>query len=229
MVLALVSFTVAACDSDILDVDVDLAAQAYTADFGASPGTIPEIACDPATVGTCLEGQSLVGETPNADVSVEAGCDGASRRCFAQAHARVAQEVNVLQDDAFVTKVARRAVAAVRRVDLAYEVPVNTLTFAVPRVDVYVGPAGTFTEADPGVTMVGSLETIAAGETFVGDRRHLVLEDGSPARDLIEERIQAKQPFVFVLVAAPRMEAGSPMPGGAFSITVYPRLGLGLR
>jgi hypothetical protein len=230
--LALIVVSIAACDTDILDVDVDLAPQSYAADFGASAGTVPVVACDPATTGTCLEGQTLVGSTsvrPTAEVAVEAGCDPASQRCFARAEARLSQEVNVLQDEAFVTKVARKAVSAVRRVDLSYEVPVNTLTFDVPQVDVYVGPGGSLTETDPGVVAVGSLEGITAGATFVGTRRHLVLEDGSAARGLIEERIQSKQPFVFVLVAAPRMEAGAPMPGGAFSITFYPRLSLGLR
>jgi hypothetical protein len=232
--LVLFSASLAACDSDILDVDVDLAPQSYSADFGASSGSVPVLACDPATAGTCLEGQSFGGTTtggPVAGVEVEAACDAGSQHCFAQARARLAQEVNVLQDDAFVTKVERRAVSAVRRVDLGYDVPLNTLTFDVPQVDVYVGPAGSVTETDPGVVMVGSLAAITAGTTFVAvsDRRHLVLEDGSAARALIEERIQAKQAFAFVLVAAPRMEAGAPMPGGAFTINFYTRLSLGLR
>jgi hypothetical protein len=225
-------FAIAACDTDILDVDVDLAAQSYAADFGPSPGTIPDIACDPAMTGMCLEGQTLVGTPPAgplSEVRVEAGCDPATRSCFAQAEARAWQEVNVLQDEAFTTRVARRAVSAVRRVDLGYEVPVNTLTFDLPRVDVYVGPGGTVAETDAGVVMVGSLDAVAASTTFVTTRRHLVLEDGSSARALIEERIQAQQPFVFVLVAAPRMESGAPMPGGAFTIVFHPRLSLGLR
>ena len=231
--VALFSLSIAACDSDILDVDVDLAAQSYAADFGPSPGMVPVVTCDSASAGACLEGQGVGASTVDqgVEVSVESGCDPASQRCFAQARARLSQEVNVLQDDAFVTKVARRAVSAVRKVDLAYDVPMNTLTFDVPAVDVYVGPPGSLAETDPGVVMIGTLETITAGTTFVAvsERRHLVLEDGSPARDLIEEHIQAKQPFVFVLVTAPRMEAGDPVPGGAFTIDVYVRLSLGLR
>jgi hypothetical protein len=232
LTFSLCSLAIAACDSDILDVDVDLMPQSYAADFGPSQGNIPAIACDPSTAGTCLEGQTLVDAStvgPTTEVHVEAGCDPSTLRCFALAEARLSQEVNVLQDDAFVTKVARRAVSAVRRVDLAYEVPVNTLTFDVPRVDVYVGPGGTVVETDPGVVAVGSLDNIPASATIVGNRRHLVLEDNSPARALIEELIQAKQPFVFVLVAAPRMESGAPLPGGAFTVTFYPRLSLGLR
>ncbi|HEX4404977.1 MAG TPA: hypothetical protein VH560_09125 [Polyangia bacterium] len=183
----------------------------------------------PAVCGT---GQTLAVMTADgapADVSVDVGCDATTSRCFAQANARLSYELDVLQDDAFVTKVERRAISVVRSIDLAYTLPTNTLTFDVPRIDVYVGPVGSKTETDPGVVLVDSVQSITAGSTFGDDaRRHLTLADDSPARTLIASSIQAKAPFVFVLVTAPRLDAGAPVPGGAFEIDVYPTLGLGL-
>jgi hypothetical protein len=223
---------VAACDADVFDVDVDLAPHAYQADFGPSGGTIPTAACDPTMPMVCGLGQTLAVTTADGappDVSAQVGCDATSARCYAEAHARLAYELDVLQDDDFVTKVERRAISVVRSIDLAYTVPTNTLTFDVPRIDVYVGPPGTKTEADPGVALVDSVTTIPAGQTFVDPRRHLTLADGSAARSLVEQSIQAEQPFVFVLVTAPRLEAGAPLPGGAFELDIYPTLTLGLR
>jgi hypothetical protein len=233
--LGFVVFGASACNVDVFDVNVPLSPHAYQADFGASSGTIPTVACDPTmpTMPTvCGTGQTLAVTTTDgapADVSVDVGCDATTSRCFAEAHARLTYELDVLQDDAFVTKVERRAISVVQSVDLAYTLPTNTLTFDVPRIDVYVGPVGSKTETDPGVVLVDSVQSITPGLTFGDDaRRHLALADDSPARALIVSSIQAKTPFVFVLATAPRLEAGTPVPGGAFEIDVYPTLGLGL-
>jgi hypothetical protein len=229
--LGLAAASVVACNPDITDVDIALASHAYVADFGPSSGTIPTVACDPTMPASCGGGQTLAVTTSSAapaDVSVDLGCDATTSRCFAEAHARLTYELDVLQDDAFVPRVERDVVPVVRGVDLAYSIPMNTLTFEVPRVDVYVGPAGTQAETDMGVVLVDSVSSIAAGATFVDDRRYLTVADGSPARMLIVQSIEAKQPFVFVLVTAPRLEAGAPVPGGAFELDIYPTVGLGL-
>jgi hypothetical protein len=219
-----------ACSSDIFDIDVDLSPHPFRADFGPSSGTIPTAACDPVMPGLCGSAQVLAVTTSDgspADVNVNVGCDSGTRRCFAEAHARLVYELDVLQDDAFVTKVERRAISFVRMLDIAYTMPTNTLTFAVPRVDVYVGPAGSRTESDAGVSIVDGISSIGAGETFVDEQRHLTLSDGSAARTLIEQSIQAKKPFVFMLVTAPRLEGGAPAPGGAFEIDLLPKVRLG--
>lgn len=229
--LALASTGLVACRTDVFDVDVALAPHAYAADFGPSSGTIPTVACDPAMPSACGAAPMVAATAAvpaMTDVSVALGCDSTTSRCFAEAHARLVYELDVLQDDAFVTKVERHAISVVQSVDLAYTLPTNTLTFDVPRVDVYVGPAGATKETDAGVVLVDSISSIAAGTTFVTDRRHLMLAEGSAARALIVASIQAKQPFAFVVVTAPRAEAGSPVPGGAFEIDIYPTVGLGL-
>jgi hypothetical protein len=230
--LGLVALGASACSVDVFDVDVPLSPHAYQADFGTSSGMIPTVACDATMPTVCGTGQTLAVTTTDgapADVSVDIGCDATTSRCFAEAHALLTYELDVLQDDAFVTKVERRAISVVRSVDLAYTLPTNTLTFDVPRIDVYVGPVGTKAETDPGVVLVDSVQSITAGLTFGDDaRRHLTLADDSPARTLIASSIQSKTPFVFVLVTAPRLDAGAPVPGGAFEIDIYPTLGLGL-
>jgi hypothetical protein len=228
--LAPVVVILAACSSDVFDVDVALSSHPFNADFSPSNGTIPTITCDPTMPGLCGLGQVLAVTTSDgspADVNVDVGCDSGTNRCFAEAHARLVYELDVLQDDAFVTKVERRAISFVRMLDIAYTMPTNTLTFAVPRVDVYVGPMGARTESDAGVSIVDSITSIGAGTTFVDEPRHLMLADGSPARTLIEQNVQSKTPFVFMLVTAPRLEAGAPAPGGAFEIDLVPTVRLG--
>jgi hypothetical protein len=105
--------------------------------------------------------------------------------------------------------------------------PRNSLTFAVPRIDIFVGPAGTKTETDPGVVIVDSISTGAPLEIFT-EPRHLTVADGSAARALIENSIQARKSFVFVVATVMRLDAGTPAPGGTFEIDLLPKIRVGL-
>jgi hypothetical protein len=213
----------------LFDFDVDLAQQTFTLDFGQQTGTMPAIACD-ASAGAC-------GSAPTFDVSgtagvpstvdVTLGCDGASHQCYALVNARAAQTVAVLQDDNFSSKVARHSLSLVTLSDVAYTIPVNTLTFDIPQADVYAGPAGSTRETDPGVALLGTTQPIMAG-TPTTTTQHMTINDDSPARPVIEHAVENKQDFVFIVVASPRMNAGNPVPAGSIQIVVSPKLKVGL-
>lgn len=220
----------AGCSGDDSDVTVELGAEAYDADFGCTNGTVSTVICDPASPSVCTgltvdADATPVAATP-ADVAVTRGCDASTDRCFAHVNARIVYPVNVLHDDNFVTSVAQRSISIVRLADLAYTVPINTTTFEVPAVDIYVGPAGTARETDPGVVLVGTTSPLPPG-TPVTTPMHLTIEDGSPGRTLIEQSIQAEQTFVFVLALAPRIAAGGRIPAGAIEVDLFPQLALG--
>ncbi|HXU05146.1 MAG TPA: hypothetical protein VN903_29495 [Polyangia bacterium] len=216
----------------IFDFDVDLQKQTFTLDFGQQTGTMPSISCD-ASAGACDGGAGTLNFNTSATagvpstVEVTLGCDDSTRLCFAQANARASQTVSVLQDDAFVTKVERHALGLVKLADIAYTIPSNTLTFDIPHVDVYAGPAGSTRETDPGVALVGTTQPIAAGTTSE-TAQHLIVDDNSPARPVIEHAVENKQDFVFIVVASPRVSAGSPAPAGAIQIDIAPKLTVGL-
>jgi hypothetical protein len=230
-VLAITSLLAAAgCSSDIFDVEVALATEAYRADFGTATGTIPVVACDPASSDLCSDA-SVVGVNTSAigmpvGVEISPGCDDTTARCFVQANARIAYPVDVLQDDAFLRAVASRTVTFVRVADVAYAVPANSLTFDVPQVDIYVGPAGTTQETDPGVVAVGSTPALPAGATLTDG--HITVDDASPARSTIEDNIRNQRPLVFLMVFSPRLDSGAAIPAGALQVDVSPRLLIGL-
>ena len=223
------------CSSDIFDVSVLLSAETFSMPFGSSTGTIPAEACDPSKVDSCGPAQTLSlgsaapGGGTGGDVTLALACDPSNTHCYAQANARAAYTVDVLQDESFTSRVGRRAVTLVRMLDVAYTIPTNTTTFDFPEIDIYVGPAGSQLTSDPGVVLVDTIPTVAAGTTVTDDPRHLVLADGSPARTLIETNVRAKTPFVFIASTAPRLESGAPLPGGTLVIVMQPLLGLGVR
>lgn len=217
------------CNPDIFDVSVSLAHESYPIDFGNSMGAIPTAPCSAGDTTVCGTSQTTTLDGNAGQVTLGLACDGSKNLCYAQANAAVAATVDVLQDDSFTSAVGRRAVSVVRMLDLQYAVPTNTTTFTLPEVDVYVGPAGSRTATDPGVVFVDKIPPIAAGTTFTGSPRHLTVGDGSPARNLIESNIRNEAPFVFVVTAAPRLEAGDVLPAGKVVVDVQPILGLGLR
>jgi hypothetical protein len=213
----------------LFDFDVDLAQQTFTLDFGQQTGTMPAVACD-ASGGACSNAATF-DATANAGipstVDVTLACDAASQQCYGLVNARAAQTVAVLQDDDFSSKVARHALSFVKLADVAYTIPINTLTFDIPKADVYAGPAGSTRETDPGVALLGSTQPIKAG-TPTTDAQHMIIDDDSPARPVIEHAVEHKQDFVFIVVASPRMNAGNPVPAGSIQIVVSPKLKVGL-
>jgi len=228
---ALVGLALASgCSRDVFDVTVDLKTQNYRADFGAATGTIPIVSCDPATPAACDAGTMVDLTAPTgggpADVQVSTGCDAATSRCFVLASGRVAYAVDVFQDDGFTSKVASHVVEFVRVADFAYAVSTNSLTFDVPQIDIYVGPAGITRETDPGVVAVGSTPPLPAGTLLDGG--HLAVDDASPARATIEDDIRNERPLTFLIVLSPQIEAGAAVPAGALQVDVSPQLLVGL-
>jgi hypothetical protein len=228
-VLVAVLGSAVGCSADIFDVEVQLAERRFGADFGERSGTIPVVPCGPDDAVACGEEASAVIAGESGDATVRFGCDPDAAACFGEADARIAVTLNVLDDDDFTTKVQRRSVSFVRLLDVAYAVPANTLTFGVPQIDVYVGPAGTTRETDEGVVLVDSVPALPAGTVIAEDApEHLRLGDGSAARSFIEDTVRAKQPFTFVVAFTPRIASGDPIPAGASEVWLRPRVRLGV-
>jgi hypothetical protein len=219
----------AGCSTDILDVGVDLQPRTYSADFGNTQGTIPTVPCDPSQADACLASAGAVqGSVPNGTAQAQLACDGSTDRCFAQAHAEMSFPIDVLQEDDFVTRVKRDAVVIVRSIDIAYRVPINTLTFDVPEIRVSVGPAGSTSAGDAGVVPIGSTVLLPAAAIIGEPPQHLTVADDTPARSLIENSIMNQQTFVIIATMDPRLEAGAAIPAGQLQVDLSPHLTLGL-
>jgi len=226
---ALMAGAITGCD--VFDFDVNLAQQSFKLDFGQQTGTMPTVACD-SSAGACNVAPSISLDTSStsgtpSQVGVTLGCDDASRQCFAQVTARASTTVGVIQDDSLSSKIERHSLGFVKVADVAYTIPTNSLTFDIPQIDVYAGPAGSTSETDAGVALLGSTQPIVAG-TPVTEAQHLIITEGNPARPVIEHAIEHKQDFVFIVVASPRLDAGNPIPAGTVEVDVFPKLTVGL-
>ena len=218
-----------AAGCDAFDFSVSLTSQTFKLDFGQQSGTVPAVACDAAadvcgsTLAVNFDASSVSGVPSDVDVAV--ACDTSSGQCYAQANARAAQTVGVLQDDDFSSKVGRNGVAFVKKVEVGYTIPVNTLTFDIPQLDVYAGPAGSVRETDPG-DAGRPPQPIAAGVTTTS-QVHMEISDDAPAIPVIQNAIEDKHDFVFISRRR-RGGAGMPVPAGTVQIDVYPSVVVGL-
>lgn len=209
--------------SDIFDVDVHLQTQPFSHDFGNAMGKVPPVPCS-AMMNTC----QLVKDALN-DSRVAALCDGTM--CYAQADVTLpSPDIDLSKEKEFQSKVAQKAVQAVRTIDLGYRVVVNTLSFDIPAIDVYVGPSGAMLKTDPGVLPIGTIGPIGKGQRTPDNvLSHLKVADGSKARDyLVGKVMMPKPPFVFLLAASPRLKAGDSLPAGNIEIDVLPTVTVGL-
>ena len=121
--------------------DVALTARTFVADFGSQRERSRPSTC------TNQVAQQVCGTSPSVNVDtspstgvpsdVDGRCSAATRArtsASPQASAHLSQPVDVLQDDAFVTRVERHALSFVQLVDVAYTIPASTLTFDIPQI-----------------------------------------------------------------------------------------------
>lgn len=225
--LAALSAGVLSCgliNPNILDTDIRLQKQVYSQDFGKASGVVPVVPCS-AQTDVCQQVTDLLTGAPARGV-----CDTAAMRCYAEASMTLPYTVNLSQDQAFQSGIAGRVVQFVRAIELGYSLPVNTLTFDVPQVEIYVGPQDAKNKTDPGVVRVGTIGPFAAGQTISdGAPMTLAIADGSPARAQLEQNVKnPKVPFVFLISATPRMDSGKPLPAGKLELHVFPKVTVGL-
>lgn len=218
------------CGTDIFDTEVALMPGTFALDFGSESGTIPTVACDPQAPAICGQTEAIQLADGSGAATIAFACDPATARCFAQSDAHASYTVAVLQDETFQQKVERRATFLVRKLDFVLTLPVNTTTFAVPAIDVYLGPPGALLPSDAGVLAVGSVASVPAA-TPIGpaDARHLMLADGTPARDFAESNIKNETPFLVIVATSPRLDSGAAIPAGLLTVNIQPVLTLGLR
>ncbi len=212
----------------LFDIPITLSTEEYRQNFGSGSGQLDSVSCpmqqDPCpALGTQL--QSKVG----AGASVSASCDAPTGKCAAQLDATVSYPVTLANDQSFTSGVAGKAVSAVHSIILKYGVPKNTLSFAVPSLDVYIAPAGVTQVKDAQAVYMGKLAAIAAGQTSADGAASLNIDTSSPAGQKLVFYVQnPTQPFVLLLNTKPVFHANDPIPSGELVVRLTPVLTVGL-
>jgi hypothetical protein len=211
------------CGGDVFDVDVPLSTQSFVHDFGPSAGAIPQLGCGAPDDATCASLATMFAAA--ASSGVRFGCDVGAAQCFGETDVRVAVPVQTAVSGVFDGVIQRQAIDLVRTIDIAYTIPVNTLTFSVPDVSVFVSGGDDSGESDD--LLIDTIGSVSAGQ-IVTAPRHLIITEGSPAHAAIESALLDAGPLTFAVVMSPRFTAGTALPGGKIEVDLQPTVEVAL-
>lgn len=214
-------------NSNVFDTEIRLSQQKYTQGFGSATGTIPQVPCGGALpASTCDTAVTALGIS-----NAKGSCDAtqAPAQCVATVSSVVSQQVDLSQDASFLSGVGGKAVSALHGVTLYYGVAANTLTFDIPTITVYVGPAGSKAPTDAGVVQIGVIPTIKAGATSGDTASKLQIQSSSPGWSVLSASVQnPKVPFVVLLSTTATLKPPAAVPAGSIELHVTPAVTVGL-
>ena len=208
--------------SNIFDITIGLSSQTYGHDFGTTSGKVPKIAC-PATPDPC---GALAGQVPGAS---NGRCDEALKVCAADVSVVLPSTVNLSMDSSFASSVGSKAVRFVHTIDLAYGVNMNSTTFDIPPLQLYIGPSGAKQPTDQGVVALGTLQAIPRGTLIPAGSQHVTILEGTAAHDKFAYYVQNPMvPFVLMVATKTTVRGDDPIPAGKIQLVIKPSITVGL-
>ena len=211
--------------SNIFDITIGLSSQTYGHDFGsASSSKAPTIAC-PATPDPCGALTTQIQGASNGR------CDTTQSPsvCAADVSVVLPSTVNLSMDSSFASSVGSKAVRFVHTIDLAYGVNMNTATFDIPALQLYIGPSGAKQPTDQGVVALGTLQPIKSMTLIPEGSQHVLITEGTAAHDKFSYYVQNPMvPFVLMVASTKTVRGGDPIPAGKIQVVIKPSITVGL-
>lgn len=208
-------------DANIFDTTIRLSPQSYKQSFGSAGGMLAAVTgCTNDAMCTPLSSW-IQGGSARCDVNA------APTECVIEAPFNLAYPLTLSEDGAFQSGVGQKAVQAVRTIKLDYQVD-NRATFALPELEVYVGPAGVMSKNDTSIALIGRVPATPAAKSQTGA---LEVKDGTDARSKLIYAVQKpKTPLTFLVSGTLQLRSGKPQPApaGEVEVKVTPSLVVGL-
>ena len=212
-----------------VQITYDVPPQEFTTpDYGSATGTVPAIDCTQSDA-ICTQLQAPQGTM--------ASCDHSINKCVLTGDVRLVQTINLSTEKDFPSDVANSsAIQAVTINAVYFWTPTNTLTFATPPIDVYVGSQTVQTETDAGATQLGTLPPLPAMTITCHDQGDAQGHAASCTLPLTDAGKAAlgmfakdyKTPFNVLVVAHLHFAPGDPLPGGKLDMWVMPEVAFGI-
>lgn len=228
--LTLASLFGAGCllvDTNQIAITYDLDPQEFVEDFGNQMGTVPAVDCTAGGDAVCQQLPTPMGTTAHCDT-------GATNKCQLTAQIELSQMVDLASEKSFPSSVANSsAINSVTVNRVLYWTPSNTLSFATPPIDLFVGPQTAQKSTDAGVAHLGTVPPLAAGGKTAcrtGTPGTMDSACSVPLDKAGQDALAAfakdyKTPFNVFVEATYTAKAGDPMPSGKLDLFVQPEIG----
>ncbi len=219
--------------SNGLSLDYSFDTLDFQQKFETAPGTIPSIPCSSNQDAACAALATLI-DSPDVTVS----CDATSH-CAASVDVRLSYTINLSEQKSFPPEALEYGVRAVTLSKIAYWLRQNTLTVAIPSVDLFVGPETAVDERDERTHKLGTLASIAAKSVACADPvdpkpdsaaggamvcKLPLLDEGRAALQTLAA--DYKTPFKLLVHGVTTVKAGDPIPSGTIAFSVKPTVSL---
>jgi hypothetical protein len=192
----------------------------FSGDFKGQTGNLPVVDCskDP---NVC---SSIPNFTPPAGATMS--CDATTKQCAVGYDLRLPVPVD-LSKQKLPSQVTSSSLIDDVQVKMVNDwTQANTLTFATPPIDLYVGGQTLMKETDPGATKLGTLPSIKPMDrtscTQTSPCAVPLTGDGQRVLGTLAKNI--KTPFTVLLVAHFTVAGGQPIPGGALDLFLQPQI-----
>lgn len=209
----------------------------FSADFQNKTGMLPDVDCTAnANLCSAIMNQPMGATTSCDDNPAKKG----SKHCSVRYDVRYVQLVDLSKQATFPPQVASSGALSLVQVDrVGYWTTENSLNFATPPLDIYVGSAAAMTEAAAGVQKLGTIAPIPAGAnpsalpdctkpaTSAATACNLQM---TPAGQMLLATLakDLKSPFNVIIVGHLTINAGDAIPSGAIDLFVQPVIGFHL-
>lgn len=220
LVLApLVALGLAGCgliDPDVTQFDLGLPEKQFTIDAGNWGLTNPEallgqqctVSPDPCAAAArqvCAPGQC------------QGACNAASHTCDLTLYVSLYQGIDLVTEKPELQSIEDEPIISVTVDTIDYTVTANSLNVATPEMGVWAAPATVMVPGDPGSKRVGTVPSVAAGQTLPTTAMAFAA-DGKA--NLASFMGSYRTPFNIVVGSTITLHQGQPVPQGAMTVKV---------
>jgi hypothetical protein len=221
--LSLAAIALVGCglvSSNITQVQVGIPAHSFsvdTADWHVNASqTVPTVpcsaACDQISSMFCSPGVCAV------------DCNDSTSNCEGIVDITLVNDFNLAQESPEYAQFASASSIKVGVDDVWFQISENSLSVATPPLNIYVGPMSASKPTDAGVALVGTLPSLAVGQTGKAE-----LQFAAGGKDALGNFMNDyKTPFRIIVDGEYLLEAGDRVPTGRLAGTVQATAHVGL-
>lgn len=204
--------------SDVTNFDLTLPDKNFTID--ASGWQVDQQAAAMLTTTSCAQAPAVCASA--ADQACPEDCTGrcgTSQTCELDLDVGLYQMIDLLREKPELQSINDEPIIKVTIDTITYRVTANSLNVDTPAMEVYVAPMSVMDPKDPMAKHVGTIPSVAAGQTVVTPQTMMFTSNGKA--ELVSIMSTFKTPFNLIVGSTLTVTSGTPVPEGRLDAVVH--------